>query len=123
MKFDDIAIGTDIEEIKRFEKKDETFLKRVFSEREILYCKSQSYDAQHFAARYCAKEAVIKALSNFREKGFELNKIEVYHDSNKVPQIRFLNDLAKKYSVKVSLSHDKTKALAYVIIKKNKVKG
>lgn len=120
MNFESIAIGVDIEEIVRFENKDATFQQRIFSPAEIEYCNSKSNPAQHFAARYCAKEAVFKALSSFGVSGIEYNKIEVFH-KNKVPCIRFLSELEKNFKAKLSLSHDKTKAIAYVIINKSNV--
>ena len=122
MDFENLSIGVDIEEVERFQNKDETFLTRIFSEQEITYCSSKSNPAQHFAARFCAKEAAFKALSAFGEKGIEFNKIETFH-INKVPHLRFLNDLNNKYKTKLSLSHDKTKAIAYVIIEKIEKKG
>ena len=115
MNFEDFAIGVDIEEVERFKEKDSAFIQRIFTENEIEYCKSKITQHQHYAARYCAKEAVFKALSFFGEIGIEFKTIEVYHQ-NKVPSIRFLSELEKKYNVKLSLSHDKTKAVAYVII-------
>jgi len=118
MNFENIAIGVDIETIERFENKDETFLKRIFSPAEIEYCASKSLPAQHFAARYCAKEAVFKALSAFGISGVEFNKIEVFH-KDKVPCVRFLSELDNVFNVKLSLSHDRTKAIAYVIIEKS----
>ncbi len=120
MNFENIAIGVDIEEIVRFKNKDATFQQRIFSPAEIEYCNSKSSPAQHFAARYCAKEAVFKALSSFDVKGIEYNKIEVYH-KNKVPCIRFLSELENNFKTKLSLSHDKTKAIAYVIINKSNI--
>ena len=119
MIFDDFSIGVDIEDIERFINKDEMFLNRIFTQGEIEYCKSKISPHQHFAARYCAKEAVFKALSAFGEKGIEFKTIDIYHQ-NKVPCIRFLSELNDKYQAKLSLSHDKTKAVAYVIIKKIK---
>ena len=115
MKFDDFAIGVDIEDVERLKNKDEMFLNRIFTQNEIEYCKSKINVHQHFAARYCAKEAVFKALSAFAEIGIEFKLIEVYHE-NKVPCVRFLSDLEDKYMVKLSLTHDSTKAVAYVII-------
>ncbi len=115
MKFDDFAIGVDIEDIERFKDKDEAFLTRIFTQNEIEYCKSKINSHQNFAGRYCAKEAVFKALSALGETGIEFKLIEVYHQ-NKVPCVRFLSDLENKYRVKLSLSHDTTKAIAYVII-------
>ena len=115
MRFEDLSIGTDIEDVARFKNVSEAFKERIFTPLETEYCSSKSFPAQHYAARFCAKEAVFKALSSFGERGIEFNKLEVYHE-NEVPCFRFLNNLDKKYKVKLSLSHDKTKALAYVII-------
>lgn len=117
MNFEDFEIGIDIEDVERFKDKDDLFLNRIFTPLEIEYCKSKISQHQHFAARYCAKEAVFKALSAFGEMGIEFRSIEVYHQK-KVPKIRFLSELQNKYKVKISLSHDKTKAVAYVIISK-----
>lgn len=115
MSFDNFAIGVDIEDVDRFKDKDDLFLNRIFTPLEIEYCKSKISQHQHFAARYCTKEAVFKALSSFNETGIEFKTIETYH-INKVPHVRFLCELENKYNVKLSLSHDKTKAVAYVII-------
>ena len=122
MEFQNIAVGVDIEDIERFENKDKTFLERILTPAEIEYCTTKAKPAQHIAARFCAKEAVFKALSGFGEKGIEFNKIEVYHDDG-VPYIRFLSDLSQKYQAKISLAHDKTKAIAYVIIIKSHKSG
>lgn len=117
MNFEKISIGVDIEDIERFINKDEMFLNRIYTQQEIEYCKSKIIPQQHFAARYCAKEAIFKALSSFGENGIEFKSIEIYHE-NKTPCVRFLSDLSDKYQAKLSLSHDKTKAIAYVIINK-----
>ena len=61
-----IGIGTDIVECVRIadmiQRHDEIFLTRVFTEREIGYCRSRRKATEHFAARFAAKEAVLKSL-------------------------------------------------------------
>lgn len=111
-----MQIGIDIEDISRFEGKtledDKFFLKRIFSEKELEYCFSNSNPAQHLCARFCAKEALIKALS---DKSLELNKIEVLKNEDGKP---YLN-LVEKYrnlKTEVSLSHCKTYACASVLV-------
>ena len=63
-----ISNGIDIEDISRFEGKtletDLKFLSRIFTQNELNYCFSFGNPAPHLAARYCAKEATVKALSN-----------------------------------------------------------
>lgn len=112
-----MPIGVDIEDIDRFEGKSQKFLDRIFTNDEQEYCLSKSIPASHLAVRFCAKEAVIKALNSMNIKQPALNQIEVYHDANGCPRVR-LPEL-KEYSdlkVNVSLSHDKTKAIAFVLI-------
>ena len=62
----DIFIGTDLEDISRIrsaiEKNGEKFLNRIYTREEQTYCQSKADPAMHFAGRFCAKEAMIKAL-------------------------------------------------------------
>lgn len=118
-----MAIGVDIEDISRFEGKSQKFLDRVYTKSEQEYCLSKSIPASHFAVRFCAKEAVIKALNSMNIKQPQLNQIEVCHDKNSCPKIKFLGKLPKEkeydnLEVEVSLSHDRTKAIAFVLISK-----
>jgi holo-[acyl-carrier protein] synthase len=110
-----MQIGIDIEEIKRFENKleDKTFLNRVFSEKELEYCFSKNFPAQHLCARFCAKEALIKALS---DKSLSLNKIEILNDETGKPYIK-MNEKYLDKEIIVSLSHCKNYACANVLIK------
>lgn len=112
-----MTIGTDIEDINRFENKSQRFLDRVFTAQEQEYCLLKALPASHFAVRFCAKEAVIKALNSMGINHPQLNQIEVYHDAKGCPKIKLPN--IKEYAelnIKVSLSHDRTKAIAFVII-------
>lgn len=110
-------IGVDIEDIDRFEDKPQEFLDRVFTENEQKYCLSKPFPAGHFAVRFSAKEAVIKALNSMGINHPRLNQIEVYHGENNCPKIKLPDE--KEFSnlkIEVSLSHDKTKAIAFVVI-------
>lgn len=118
-----MAVGVDIEDISRFEGKSQKFLDRVFTKIEQEYCLSKAIPASHLAVRFCAKEAVTKALNSMNIKQPSINKIEVYHSENGCPKIRFLGRLPelKEYenlNIEVSLSHDRTKAIAFVVIGK-----
>lgn len=112
-----MAIGVDIEDIDRFEDKSQKFLDRIFTRDEQEYCLSKSIPASHLAVRFCAKEAVIKALSPMNIKHPALNEIEVFHDTNGCPRIK-LPDITEYNDLKIdiSLSHDRTKAIAFVTI-------
>ena len=109
-----MAIGVDIEDISRFKDKSDEFIRRIFTDLEQEYCYRFSKPESHFAVRFCAKEAVIKALTALKVKGIQLNEIEIFHNEDKCPQIRILKPLDKKIYFQLSLSHDRSKAIAFV---------
>ncbi len=109
-----MAIGVDIEDISRFVDKSEDFLKRIFTDSEIEYCSKFKNPESHYAARFCAKEAVIKALTPLNIHISEYNMIEIYKDRNDCPKVRILKDLPQIPKIELSISHDKTKAIAFV---------
>lgn len=109
-----MAIGVDIEDIHRFTGKSQMFLDKIFTQNEQKYCKSFKEPQSHFAVRFCAKEAVIKALTGLKITGIYLNQIEIFHDENKCPQIRILKQLNRNIIFNLSLSHDSSKAIAFV---------
>lgn len=109
-----MAIGVDIEDINRFEGKSEEFLDRIFTPLELEYCMKYSKPQSHLAVRFCAKEAVVKTLTALGILHVSYNEIEIYHNENQCPQIRILKKLEKNIVFQVSLSHDRTKAIAFV---------
>jgi len=113
-----LPIGVDIEDISRFENKSQKFLDRVYTKAEQEYCMSKKLPAKHLAVRFCAKEAVIKALTGLNIKHPPFSQIEVFHNENQVPQIRLLNKIDNKLTFQVSLSHDRSKAIAFVTVEK-----
>lgn len=114
----DVNIGVDIENIDRFKTlnltKDTNFLKKVFTKKELEYCFSKTNPAQHLAARFAGKEAVIKALKT-HNKPIRYNEIEIIN-RKKVPLVRIKN--TKNIKAKISLSHCKEKAIAFAIAMK-----
>ena len=113
-----ISIGCDIEEVSRFSgksrEKDSDFLKRIYTESELDYCFKSANYAQHLCGRYCVKEAVVKALSEFDIKDVFYSDIEVMKKENGMPYV-----CIKKYpdlGIKISLSHCKTYATATALI-------
>ncbi len=120
MDIKNLAVGIDIEDINRFEKysvdRNNRFLTKIFTKSEIDYCFSYKAPAKHLAARYCAKEACVKALTKLGIKDVYYNEIEVYRDTFGGVSIRILNN--KKYTkimLQVSLSHSKDTAAANVL--------
>jgi holo-[acyl-carrier protein] synthase len=105
-------VGVDIEETKRFStntyNNHKTFYKKIFTENEIRYCLSKVNPHLHFAVRFCAKEAAIKAID---DRKISLQDIEIKIEKNK-PKI--ILPLGLKGNV--SMSHTKNIAIATVII-------
>lgn len=109
-------IGVDIENINRFKlnrTRNKLFLKRIFTEDELKYCFSKKNPSSHLAARFAAKEAIVKAFGSLGKKPPALNKINIKHNLNGVPTL----DL-RGYDVKISLSHGADKAIAFALLSK-----
>lgn len=109
--------GIDIIEVKRIEKAikrwGEHFLNHVFCPEEIEYAQGHKFPAQHFAARFAAKEAVFKAVSSDPALGWKDIKITKDKHGKPVCTIRKKNF---KNKILVSISHTKTYAVASAII-------
>lgn len=118
------GIGTDITEVRRFDKwcKTPQMIERFFNEKELMENGSDSAKAQHYAVRFAAKEAFSKALGT-GISGFELKDVYVQKNEDGKPFLVFENSAEKilrekcgKCSVHISLSHEKEYATAFVII-------
>lgn len=113
------GVGTDIESIVRFEKdrlKDDRFLRRIFTARELDYCFRHKRAAPHLAARFCGKEACIKALYSLKSPSIALNRIEILPDESGCPEVSLLAPGFEAFAIRISLSHCEDKAMASVII-------
>ena len=119
-----IGVGCDVIEIARVEKAIErdSFVERVYAPSEIAYCRSRGQQAAaSFAARFAAKEAVLKALGTGL-RGGELKEIVITNDELGKPSVQLLGyhaELASKLGVKnieISMSHSREMAVAYVVM-------
>lgn len=119
-----IGIGTDIVEIKRIEeiidRSKGNFLQRVFTQGEIEYSNSKRRSIQHFAARFAAKEAILKALGiGFRDVTWR--DMEIVNNNLGKPEVLLagnVKEIASQKNIKnwhISLSHSDEKAIAFVI--------
>ena len=112
--------GTDIIEIERIknsiEKFGERFLNTVFTENEIKYCESKNKQKyQHYAARFAAKEAVYKALSNNIIAPDECKLIEILSEESGRPKVNLKIEVENLENIDISLSHCKLYAIANVV--------
>ena len=119
-----ITTGIDIIEVSRvkeaIEEQNNKFLSKIYTEKEIEYCSNTGkMEYQHFAARFAAKEAVFKAISEFiKDNENEYwRKIEVLNDNNGRPKINLGIKLSKDIdSIDISISHVKELAIANVVV-------
>ena len=120
-----MEIGTDIIEIGRIEQTIERFPRfknRVFTEEEIAYCEKGKHCAQHYAARFAAKESVMKALGIEGKHGITFRDIEIVVDPTGKPGVRLhrqARSLGKQLGMtelRISLSHCRSYALATALL-------
>lgn len=123
-----IGVGCDIIEIERISWAiaRAAFVRRVFTTDEIAYCQSRGQQAAaSFAARFAAKEAVLKALGTGL-RGGTLQEIAVTNNALGKPEVRlsgYFANLAEQLDVKnirISLSHSREMAMAYVVMEDGK---
>lgn len=120
-----LGIGTDIIEClriaKMIERHGEIFLTRVYTPHEIDYCTARKAATQHYAGRFAAKEAVLKALGTGWTRGIQWRDIEVRNEMGGRPVIHLggaAADLCRNNGigeVLISISHCRTHATAYAM--------
>jgi len=123
------GIGIDLVENERIEKIIEKwgdkFLQRVFSVKEVEYCRRHVQAPIHYAARFAVKESFLKALGIGLGMGVKLREIEVARNSKGKPDLVLWGgakaqiEKHKITKVHVSLTHTKKYATAFVILEKN----
>jgi holo-[acyl-carrier protein] synthase len=121
-----VGIGADIAEVHRLreavERHGERFLQRVFTPLEIGYCRSHRNAAERLAARFAAKEAMMKALGTGWRRGIRWRDIEVSNAASGKPELRLSGKALEFYEslggtrILLSLTHTESYALAHVII-------
>ena len=120
-----VGIGTDIVECLRIaqmiERHGELFLNRVYTDHEIQYCSARRAATQHYAGRWAAKEAVLKALGTGWTQGIRWRDIEIRNNRAGKPTValaggarRVCEQLAIGEML-ISISHCHTHATALAI--------
>ena len=119
------GIGTDIIEVRRVEEKlgrTEGLKKRLFTPREIAYCESKHRPALHFAARFAAKEAFLKAMGTGWSGGHRFDEIEIVNNVLGKPEL-FVHGKVREFcgihriiGMQASLSHIQELAKAVVLL-------
>jgi holo-[acyl-carrier protein] synthase len=121
-----IGTGLDATEIGRIaatiERYGDRFVRRIFTDGEIAYCRRKKDFASSFAARFAAKEAAMKALGTGHSQGVFWRGIEVVRGHYGPPQLRFHDGAAARAaklggtSALLTITHSRELAIAHVML-------
>lgn len=120
-----IGLGLDATEIPRIaaliERYGERFIRRLFTDGEIAYCNRRRTPAIHFAARFAAKEAGMKALGTGHSQEVLWRDLEVVRRGGP-PQLQFHGGAARRFAAMgarsslLTITHTEALALAQVLL-------
>ncbi len=123
-----VAIGIDIIEVARIREallRTERFRERVFTEAERAYCDGRgAVAAQHYAARFAAKEAMLKALQTGWSGGISWQDVEISLRENGAPYLLLHGPVQELFTASgataahLSMSHTTEHAIAEVVLEK-----
>ncbi len=118
-----LGVGVDLTPISRmqraFDAHPERLEARLFTDGERAYCRGHASAAQHFAARFAAKEALLKALGV--PEGLRWHELEVVNDGGGAPSFRLTGNAAAAAAARgvrtlhLSITHADDSALAFVV--------
>jgi holo-[acyl-carrier protein] synthase len=120
-----LGTGIDIIEVERVAfrvGRDNGFKEFVFSKDEMSYCDAKASPFEHYAARFAAKEAFLKAVGRGWDTGLQWNEIEIVNEKNGKPSLRITGTTEQMLApmgirtIHLSLSHLKSIATAIVIL-------
>ena len=123
-----VSIGIDIIEVRRIREvlvRTPRFVERVFTSAERTYCDGRgAVAAQHYAARFAAKEAALKALQTGWRGGIGWQDVEVASRDGGAPYLLFHGLVQELFAgsgattAHLSLSHTNEHAIAEVILER-----
>jgi len=120
-----IGLGLDATDIPRIaatiERYGQRFIERVFTSGEIAYCQRRRHPAIHFAGRFAAKEAAMKALGTGHTQQVLWRDVEVVRKGGP-PQLHFHGGAARRFAVMqagsslLTITHSEALAMAQVLL-------
>ena len=120
-----IGLGFDVTDIPRIAdalgRYGDRFMRRVFTDAEVAYCTARRLPAMHFAGRFAAKEAAMKALGTGHSLGVLWRDVEIVRHGGP-PQLRLHGGAARRLVAiggrrsLVTITHTDTLAMAQVLI-------
>ena len=118
--------GIDITSVRRMEeairRRGKRFVQRIFTPAETAYCETKRMKYEHYAARFAAKEAAMKAFEVRRENRYRFREIEVRRAPTGKPFLYLSKISRKRFRVparcqmEVSMSHEREFAIATVLM-------
>ena len=119
----ELYIGTDLVDIARIkkliDKYNTKFLNKIYSVEEQKYCNSKPNPEIHYAGRFAAKEAIIKAIrSSGMHNSIDFNSIIILNNSDGAPYV--VLDKICISPIKISISHTDTHAISFALYLLNK---
>lgn len=119
-----MSLGSDIIEVKRVEasiaRYGKRFLDRLFTPEEQDYCLKHRDSARHFAGRFAAKEAIVKALGTGISQEIGWLDIEIINDGRGKPRVQLSPQANGHFSdprIELTISHCRDYAMAVALIK------
>lgn len=120
------GVGVDLVKIPRMrrvvERWQDRFLRRVFTDAEIAYCRTRRDPVPHLAARFAAKEAALKALGIGLRLGVSWRELEVQRERGQPPQLVLsgrslrIGQALGGRRLLLSLTHDGDYAFAHCVL-------
>lgn len=122
-----VGTGIDLVEVVRLKERmtrNAALKLKIFSQEECFFCESRANSQEHFAARFAAKEAFLKATGLGLAAGHDLFEVEIIADQSGKPEIRLSGEMQllairnNWTKIHVTLSHVRDMACAMVIIER-----
>lgn len=122
-----VGVGIDLVSIEDLKTKiqNQTFINKVFTENEIDYCQSYRSAIEHYAGKFAAKEAFMKAIGKGIQQGIWFKQIEIINEATGAPTFNLHRQALETANalhinrIHGSISHSKDYAVAIVILETN----
>ena len=124
-----VGIGVDIIDNSRIKSllKNDNFINRIFSKKEIFFSKKISNKINFFSKRFAAKEAFVKALGTGFRNGLNFKDIQIVNDklgkpyyliNSKIKNLIKRKKKVQNFNLFLSISDEKEYSIAFTIIQK-----
>ena len=112
-----IGVGTDVIQVARIKDamQDENFLSRILSEKEKEFLENRKANAETYAGRFAAKEAISKALGTGFRGSITASNIEIINNELGKPVVKLLTDEYSDVLFELSIAHIDEIAMACAV--------